>query len=157
MKYLSQDERLMEHLSLWKKDHPIHTGRFFFWNSGSKMQMSRTGLLQSLLHQTISSFQQHIAQIFPERWEYRELFGYDNRPWTWSELSSGFQTLVSDKSKAFFFLIDGLDEFDGDCSELAHFLLDLVSKRSNVKLCLASRPWLVFEDAFRRRPSLWKI
>lgn len=62
--------------------------------------------------------------------------------------------MVSDSSKAFFFLIDGLDEFDSDCDELAEFLLETTSNKLNVKLCLASRPWLVFEDAFRLQPSL---
>lgn len=51
-------------------------------------------------------------------------------------------------------MIDGLDELDGDCAELASFLLGILEARPNVKMCLASRPWLVFEDAFRRRPSL---
>ncbi|KAF2732563.1 hypothetical protein EJ04DRAFT_469974, partial [Polyplosphaeria fusca] len=154
MKYISHDPRLNQHLKVWKADRPLYTTRFFFWNSGSKMQMSRIGLMQSLLHQIISDCPETVDRVFPERWEYQELFGHDNRSWTWSELSNGFRNLIADTSKAFFFLIDGLDEFDGDCSELAHFLLEMLSDESNVKMCLASRPWLVFEDAFRRRPSL---
>ncbi|CZR54196.1 uncharacterized protein PAC_04079 [Phialocephala subalpina] len=69
------------------------------------------------------------------------------------ELTLAFETLLSDESQRFFFFIDGLDEFDGDCNEIAKFVLDH-STRSNVKMCVASRPWLVFEDAFQRRPSL---
>ncbi|RYO78237.1 hypothetical protein DL766_010012 [Monosporascus sp. MC13-8B] len=60
----------------------------------------------------------------------------------------------SDSTKAFFFMVDGLDELDGGCAELADFLLKTASTGENIKLCLASRPWLVFEDAFRHRPSL---
>jgi hypothetical protein len=37
---------------------------------------------------------------------------------------------------------------------LAKFLLGIASSRQNVKLCVASRPWLVFEEAFQFRPSL---
>ncbi|KAL9093959.1 MAG: hypothetical protein Q9165_003629 [Trypethelium subeluteriae] len=62
--------------------------------------------------------------------------------------------LVADKGRMFFFLIDGLDEFYGDCKDLDDFLLSNLSSEGNVKLCVASRPWLVFEDAFQRRPSL---
>ncbi|KAH7007747.1 hypothetical protein EDB80DRAFT_719049 [Ilyonectria destructans] len=154
MKYLSDDERLQIHLRVWKGDNPLFMSRFFFWNSGTTLQMSRIGLLQSLLYQTLLESPGDISLAFPDRWEHQEYFGYDGRPWSWTEVSSGFRKLVADKSKCFFFLIDGLDEFDGDCSELADFLLGTASKESNVKLCLASRPWLVFEDAFRKRPSL---
>ena len=154
MKFLSDDSRLLSHLRVWQRNRPIFTARFFFWNSGTTMQMSQIGLLQSLLHQTVSNFPHEIRRLFPDRWEYQDLFGYDARPWTWSELSQAFTRLVSDPSRAFFFMIDGLDEFHGDCNELADYLLGLPSKSDNIKLCLASRPWLVFEDAFRLQPSL---
>ena len=154
MKFLSDDSRLLSHLRVWQRGRPLFTARFFFWNSGTTMQMSRIGLLQSLLHQTVSNFPHEIRRLFPDRWEYQDLFGYDARPWTWSELSQAFTRLVSDPSRAFFFMIDGLDEFHGDYNELAGYLLGLPSKSANIKLCLASRPWLVFEDAFRLQPSL---
>ncbi|RYP13663.1 hypothetical protein DL765_006793 [Monosporascus sp. GIB2] len=154
MKYLSDDTRLRSHLDVWRGERHLYTGRFFFWNSGAALQMSRVGLLQSLLHETVSQFPDEIPRIFPDRWQYQEYFGYDGRPWSWSEVSGSFKKLVADSTKAFFFMIDGLDELDGDCAELADFLLKTASTGENVKLCLASRPWLVFEDAFRYRPSL---
>lgn len=154
MKHLSDDERLRTQLTVWKGDNPLFISRFFFWNSGTPLQMSRVGLPRSLLHQIFSESPAEISSIFPDRWEYQEYFGYDRRPWSWTEVSSGFKKLVADRRKYFFFLIDGLDEFDGDCSELAEFLLGTASTEANIKLCLASRPWLVFEDAFRKRPSL---
>jgi len=66
---------------------------------------------------------------------------------------SRVQKSLSNKSQRFFFFIDGLDEFDGNCTELVDFVLEH-SARSNVKMCVASRPWLEFEDAFHRFPSL---
>ncbi|KAI1323378.1 hypothetical protein F5Y16DRAFT_412669 [Xylariaceae sp. FL0255] len=128
MKYLSTDERLQRHLS----------------NSGTSLQMSRIGLIRSLLHQIISLCLGEIPRVFPDRWEYQELF----------ELSQGLLNLTSDQRKSFFFLVDGLDEFDGDSQGLVDFLFTLVSTRPNIKLCVSNRPWLVFEDAFRSRPSL---
>lgn len=154
MKYLSRDLRVQEHLKAWNNGQRIYIGTFFFWNSGTTIQMSRIGLMRSLLHQTMSEFPEEVPRAFPERWRYQELFGYDSRPWSWSELLNGFETLVSDRSKSFLFFIDGLDEFDGDCEELVHLLLRTSSNGKNIKLCVASRPWLVFEDAFQRRPSL---
>jgi len=154
MKFLYDDERLMARLRAWNSEIPIYPASFFFWNSGTTMQMSRIGLLRSLLYQTLSEFPHEVRRLFPDRWEHQELFGYHDRPWTWSELSKGFAKMLSDPARAFFFLIDGLDEFDGDCDELAEFLLKTIPNRPNVKVCLASRPWLVFEDAFRMQPSL---
>jgi len=82
------------------------------------------------------------------------LLGGSLHSWSMSELLRAFNILISDSSKAFFFLIDGLDEFDGEGTELADFIQVTVSSRTNVKICVASRPWLVFEDAFQQLPSL---
>jgi hypothetical protein len=82
------------------------------------------------------------------------LLGGSLHPWSMSELLRAFNILISDSSRAFFFLVDGLDEFDGEGAELADFIQDAVSLRANVKICVASRPWLVFEDAFQKLPSL---
>jgi hypothetical protein len=48
--------------------------------------------------------------------------------------------------------IDGLDEFQGPPSELLGLLKML--RGPNTKICVSSRPWPVFEDAFSQRPSL---
>lgn len=154
MKYLSDDPRLKSNLMVWERQKPVCEARFFLWNSGSAMQMSRMGLIQSLLYQTLCEVPHKISRIFSERWEYSEYFGYDHRPWSWVELSGALKKVIDDEERNFVFLIDGLDELDGDCAELASFLLGILEARSNVKMCIASRPWLVFEDAFRRRPSL---
>lgn len=154
MKYLSDDPRLMSYMKVWGRDKPICKAKFFLWNSGSALQMSRMGLMRSLLYQGLANFPQEIPRVFPSRWEYFEYFGYGHREFSWIELSVAFQKLVDDDTRNFLFLIDGLDEFDGDCAELASFLLRILDARPNVKMCLASRPWLVFEDAFSRRPSL---
>jgi hypothetical protein len=52
-------------------------------------------------------------------------------------------------------LVDGLDEFEGDHEELAGIFSNLAeSGPSNVKVCVASRPWVVFKDSFSTCPSL---
>ena len=47
----------------------------------------------------------------------------------------------------FCFFIDGLDEFEGRPREICDFLINLAST-VNVKLCVSSRPWNEFENAF---------
>ena len=123
------------------------------------MQMSRMGLLQSLLHQFIIQIQDRIDDpkflqwLFQERWEQFEAFGGGGEAFTWPELRKSFERLISDPSRNFFVVVDGLDEFDGDAQELNELIVT-ASKRANVKICVSSRPWLVFEKAFEDRPSL---
>lgn len=53
----------------------------------------------------------------------------------------------------FFFMIDGLDEFDGDHEELANLFRE-ITKAPHIKMCLSSRPWVVFEGFFGQCPNL---
>ncbi len=50
------------------------------------------------------------------------------------------------------FFIDGIDEYDGSHYELCT-ILQALSASSNVKVCLAGRPWNVFEDFFGQDPA----
>lgn len=153
MKFLSENERTSRNLETWRGTKPLLRASFFFWNSGTPMQMSRMGLLRTVLYNLIRDHDTWIPTLFPDRWRHYELFGGDTREWTWAELTTAFETLLSDQSNNFFLLIDGLDEFDGSYQELAEFI---VSKSSapNVKLCVASRPLNEFEDEFKHSPSL---
>jgi hypothetical protein len=45
MKYLYNDPRTLENVERWSKSHKLARAGFFFWNSGSSMQMSKMGLL----------------------------------------------------------------------------------------------------------------
>lgn len=77
--------------------------------------------------------------------------------WSMAELLRAYKRLVLEvtKSRRMFILVDGLDEFNGNYSEqlsLVGFLQSLLG--ANVKICVSSRPWNIFEDAFKSRPSL---
>lgn len=50
MKYLFDDKRTLDAVSAWSRGNELITAGFFFWNSGTAMQMSRMGLLQTLLY-----------------------------------------------------------------------------------------------------------
>ena len=155
MKYLFNDRRTVSAANTWNKTNELISCGFFFWNSGTIMQMSRMGLLQTLLHQCLRNREDLIPELFPNRWSRQKLFGSDTRPWTWSELSSALRTLVSRKDLSFLVFIDGLDEFDGNPQGLVSLVLDLPKVAAGrMKLCVASRPWLVFEESFQEIPSL---
>lgn len=74
--------------------------------------------------------------------------------WTIAELMSGFRSLLKNSlsSLKIFLFIDGLDEFDGDPDAIVHFFRDLAETHpsSSLKMCLSSRQWDVFENAFQQ-------
>jgi hypothetical protein len=152
MKFLYHHHRLIEGLHAWANGSELIRAGFYLWNSRSVMQMSRLGLLQALLHDCFSEDKSLIQLVLVERWEQYFAFGGGREPFDWPELRRTLERLLSDQSRKFFFLIDGLDEFDGKPREIIDFILD--AKLPNVKLCVASRPWIEFEDAFRHQPSL---
>ncbi len=70
-------------------------------------------------------------------------------------LQDGFAylaTLTTEQFKLCCF-IDGLDEFEGDFEAMIE-LFKGVSKLPNIKICVSSRPWLVFEETFENNPGL---
>ncbi len=155
MKYVHGDERTIHHLKTWAASVPLVIATFYFWNSGTQMQMSRMGFLQSMLNQVLTEHPTLIPRILPERWEAYNLFGQDDSEWSEPELRQAFRLLTKeDASEAkFCFFIDGLDEFEGDHTDLIGLIKDIGSS-SNIKICVSSRPWVLFEDAFRHKPSL---
>ena len=155
MKYLHNDPRTLDYLVAWTKDVPLIMPAVFLWNSGSNLQFSQAGLLQSLLYQILVKFPHLIPLALPQRWEVYRLFGYERLEWNIPELGRAFKLLACEQSlqAKICFFIDGLDEFDGAHTDLVNFCKDLTASKS-FKVCVASRPWIVFEDGFKSEPSL---
>ena len=155
LKYLYKHHSTEESLRYWSGSLPLRIAGFFFWNSGEEMQMSQAGLLQCLLYQLLSQDPSLISRIFPQRWLSYNLFGECSIPWSNTELLKAFQDLITEQSPTsnIFLCIDGLDEFNGDHKEFIDLLRNTASS-SHVKICVSSRPWLAFEDAFGRGPRL---
>lgn len=156
MKFLARDPRTEDHLRTWSAGSQLLISRFFFWNSGQQIQMSKEGLLRSLLYEVLENCGHLAPVLFPAKWEVFSLFGQTvEETWTWLELDRALKKLleigVSQQMK-FCFFIDGLDEFDGSPFELVNFFQELVGDASHVKACISSRPWTMFEDAFKACP-----
>ncbi|KAF2446746.1 hypothetical protein P171DRAFT_383558, partial [Karstenula rhodostoma CBS 690.94] len=134
MKFITQQSRCGPLLRYWAGPMSLVTTRFYFWNSGSHMQMSQEGFLRTILHDALEQRPDMIPTVLPDRWTRIETFGTDAHPWLC-------------------LFIDGLDEFEGDLEALINLFRNLTTS-PNVKACLASRPWNIFEDAFDTRPSL---
>jgi hypothetical protein len=151
MKWLYNEPRTLAELREWAKGAELVTASFYFWNSGTDMQKSQQGLLQSLLYELLSKCAQLIPILCPSRWDSSTNPGSvrPSSPWSCTELITAFSRLSNAAlaNKNFCFFIDGLDEYDGDHFDLIEIMSNAV-KVGYIKICLSSRPWNCFEDAF---------
>lgn len=149
------ESRCWKHLKRWAGNSQLITTAFFFWNSGVELQMSQRGLLLSLLYQLIRQAPYLIGTVSTKRWEALCLFNDDLGEWSLPELHEMLCTVAKDVSRtmSLCLFVDGLDEFEGEHNNLIRLFQDLI-QNNNIKVCVASRPWVVFEDAFKYKPSI---
>ncbi len=149
MKYLVFNESTRNALRSWAGKDNLVVASFFFWNAGTPMQKSQLGLLQSLLHKILGQCSSWIPTVCPSRWQKLEFSSNDTEPWTRAELLETLDRLTKQDllDVKFCFFIDGLDEYEGDHPDLIRTLENLAALPS-VKMCVSSRPWNEFVDAF---------
>ncbi|KAK6835948.1 proteinrelated to small s protein [Apiospora arundinis] len=157
IRYLSGHKKTTRLLHAWAGNPNVTTAGFYFWTSGSQEQRSQTGLLRSLLFQLLSTKPDIIAQALPQLWQKLATMTSKERvattiEWSISELMNGFSVFLSQglSDTKLCLFVDGLDEFEGDHEAIIHFFRGLAEgeQGSQIKLCLSSRPWPVFERAF---------
>jgi hypothetical protein len=155
MKFITSSNATVEHLEPWGMQQPLVQANHFFWNPGTIMQRSREGLLRSLPLPSLQSDLPTLLKVFENRWQQFLECGGGRQPFAWSELRDSFEIMISNPvmPRRFFFVIDGLDEFDGDSEELVDFIMS-TTRYPHVKMCVSSRPWNVFAEKFHGLPSL---
>ena len=172
MRYLYHNPRTRYHLQSWAGGSVLLIAGHFFWNSGTPDQRSQRGLFRSLLFEIFRTQRHLIPTLLPELWQELLPLAEKAREWStpiskvplapyerWAlpRLRQVFKamTKIPKILIKFCFFIDGLDEYEGEGShiELVDCLQSLAAP-SNVKICASSRPWLVFEDAFSKLPSV---
>ena len=121
----------------------------YFWNSGHTMQRTQEGLLQSLLFQLLRQFPDAIPAVAGARWEADSTGLQNPTPWTRKELTNGIGFILAHTGlpARFCFFLDGLDEYEGDHTGLIEDL-NVLAASEKVKLCVSSRPWNAFRDAY---------
>lgn len=144
MKFICDHPRTADGLKCWAGSNALVTANFFFWRSGTTLQKSQKGLLQTLLYEILRKCPRLISVSLQARWKQIE-----QGEWTRSELLKTFSMLRRDlkSSTRFCFFIDGLDEYPGDSRDLLRVLENLTAFE-NVKVCVSSRPWEIFKQAF---------
>ena len=158
MRYLYNHTLTKRYLGQWAGTKHLIIASCFFWNPGADLQKSHIGLLRTLLFELLQQVPALIKSVNPWRWQSYELGSSALVPWTLRELKEGFQNLLEeteDSVKVCLF-VDGLDEFEGDDTARTEIitLFKTASCHPHVKVCVSSRPWPIFEDAFKSRPSL---
>ena len=148
MKFLNNHPVTLSMLESWSGGEKLVIASHFFWSSGNVMQKSQEGLLQSLLFQILRQCPDLIQSCCLPRWESPDLYQDDPDPWSIQELSDCFARLAKDpRAPRLFLLVDGLDEYDGEHRDLVQ-VLQRLNGSPRIKICVSSRPWNVFEDAF---------
>ncbi|KAH6609937.1 hypothetical protein Trco_003283 [Trichoderma cornu-damae] len=157
IRFLFEHESTTERLGVWSGDKPVFTAGFFFWTSGSREQRSQAGLLRSLLHQLLSAYPALAPSAFPQLWEKLKTLTTKERvalrlDWPVADLLEAFQGAMDAAASQMniCLFIDGLDEFEGDHAAMVEFFKNLClgERGRSTKICLSSRPWTVFQDAF---------
>jgi hypothetical protein len=162
MKFLCHHQRTKEHLATWAANHQVVIAEYFFWDAGKNdLQKSQEGLLRSLLYQILRQCPDYIRMAFPGVWQcynptstgFPENFDISmdtEIPHTVAELLDALTrvcNLHTRSEKRLCFFIDGLDEYVGDSRDVIQ-LVGVVRDLKNVKICVSSRQWNEFEDAF---------
>ncbi|KAL9108602.1 MAG: hypothetical protein Q9227_006688 [Pyrenula ochraceoflavens] len=158
VKAISSDDRTKRLLQSWSGKQQLLQGRFFFWAHGTDLQKSMLGLLRSILHDLLRQAPELIRNVCPTRWQFYDLELAHFPAWSNADLQWAVRSVIREcRGRACVSLfIDGLDEFFGDDDqrfELLDMLKD-ISSLSNVKICLSSRPWEIFREAFAQCPGL---
>ncbi|KAI0425835.1 hypothetical protein F5Y09DRAFT_87184 [Xylaria sp. FL1042] len=164
MKFISHHPSTLQYLKCWSGSQQLVMGRFYFWNSGTDLQKSQEGLLRSLIFEVLRQCPelithvrtklsrmttQHMPVWAPQRND-------DNASlwegWMLRQLVDILGRILShDESKRFFFIIDGLDEYISPHTQDHQDLVNAIRKLAaspQVKICVSSRPWTVYMDAF---------
>ncbi|KAK0103307.1 hypothetical protein ONS95_005337 [Cadophora gregata] len=165
MRHISRDPRTRSMLQKWSNDeNDVTVADFFFWNGGGSDQSSQLGLLRAVVYKILSKNEKLVPVLFPTRYqnfpdsliedyEFQHILTSErHHRWTILELKQAFQRLLREDFGYLCLFIDGLDEYSGDPIDTITWFKSTISRK--IKICISSRPWVVFEEAFSYCPQL---
>lgn len=141
MKFTVSNPKTKKALAQWAENRELMIVKYFFWNLGTDLQKTSTGMLRALIHDILERYPELIPGVFSKMYKSWEDTGRDpgNQP-NYIEMKSAFESLIR-KSEKFLNLcifIDGVDELDGDHRDLAEFICSLATQ--HVKVVVSSGP-----------------
>lgn len=160
MKFIGSHDRTQKELNIWADGKKLVFARFYFWKSNDNMQMSLAGLYRSILFETLRNCPELIPNVFPT--QFRELethsFYAEDASLSTYDIQKAFEILTSEgrfPDHRFCFLVDGLDEYNGDTVDhirLARSLQHWTSG-NDVKICASSRPYMEYLQTLSNSPE----
>ncbi|OAA66663.1 NACHT nucleoside triphosphatase [Niveomyces insectorum RCEF 264] len=164
MKFVANHAKTQSALQKWSGTKKVIIASHYFWSAGTRMQKTFKGLLQELVFDVLRHCPELAHNVFPRRlqmWTSTSSWTMgstcvgspEDNVWTVAELLEGLQQIARHPALPVrcCFFIDGLDEYatdpDTDHFKLCQTLKSLTTS-DNLKCCVSSRPWNVFEDAF---------
>ena len=112
VKFIAEDPRTSDLLSVWFSGSEVIIVTFYFWLSGSKMQRSMKAFLCSILRQIILHDDNLIEGLFQANENILRKRNIDD--WSVSELRRLLEQITDHLARPICFFVDGLDEFDHD-------------------------------------------
>jgi hypothetical protein len=166
MKFICSHAQTRKFLENWADDKRLVMAKFFFWRPGIKQQKTLSGLSQALLYEILQECRELIPMALPTLWSQAESVPWQSEAKSTvdhDQIQKALCNLFSDPNilaeYRFCFFIDGLDEYEENTSESYHTMIRLLKSwvemaPDNVKLCVSSREYTVFTDAFKRDRNL---
>lgn len=159
MKFAIRNPKTLQALSSFSARWTFSS--YFFHDRGSQVQKTLAALLQELLYSVLVQNRSLLRHAMPY---YRRLVTHQRtRRVTWdfpSLRASLVDTLAKARSCACLCLfLDALDEHAGENEKLIALIWDMVSAADRnpdyvrLKICLASRPWEIFQKSFSQCPQ----
>ncbi|KAF2034716.1 hypothetical protein EK21DRAFT_55929 [Setomelanomma holmii] len=160
-KFMFRNPRIFDYLEAWSGAAPGITASYFFWKSGSEMQNSPVGMFRAMLYEALQDMiygplEQDVGIIqwlFADRWSQFTSYGGGLHDLALPELRKAFDLMISDVSKKFLFMVDGLDEMDNHSEEPLAMIVE-ATKKENVKIIASSRSSSTLQEAFQDQPHL---
>ncbi|RPA78140.1 hypothetical protein BJ508DRAFT_160563 [Ascobolus immersus RN42] len=165
MRFLCQDEQIRTALRKWAGERPLITASHFFWIMGSEIQRSTAGLYRSLLYQLLWLKPDLMVQLHSvKNW----VPVVDD--WSLEKLETAILELcraatkfadgdTSSEEFTICIFIDGLDEYSDSMHPTSNIvsIIHSISSLRNVKVCVSSRPWSKFENAYGNNAAVGRI
>ncbi|OTA77633.1 hypothetical protein M434DRAFT_382717 [Hypoxylon sp. CO27-5] len=163
MKFIVQHRRTWELLHKFSSEAVQIHAIFLFHDRGTPLQKSFEGLLRSLLFQIIDKLEPYKAivaallkPLLDRHWSSKKC---RFRNLTINDLESCIAALLQQNHVKLdmFFLLDALDEYDGQPDFICGFIKELMKMTNSpnkLKILFSSRPWETFHGQFVAVPSI---
>lgn len=164
MKFIANHGTTHQELRAWSGLQKLIFCQFYFWSPGGDYQRKMPGLIRSILFQALNEHPDLISEVFPKQFNLmKHRPGGTNvesaRYFRERDMEDAFTLLLKqgqEKNYKFCFLIDGLDEADGNTLEHENLARKLRGWTSSpdIKVLVSSRPWKEFLRVFICNPTI---